>query len=125
MKLIPYTYSSLKRHEKIIHTICVLQEGSRIWTEGELKNASKEALEPNGLFMKRDFQEAGHWYFQIDPEKTDMASMYNYTECEPDTEILCWHTFYVITDTKGHLWIEVPPQHSYLQPILKAHYVDV
>jgi len=125
MKLIPYTYSSLKRHEKVIHTIHVLQEGSQIWAEGELKNPLMEALEPNGLFIKRTFQEADQVYFQIDSEKTDMASMYDYRECDPSTDILCWHTFYVITDAKGSLWMELPLQHSYLQPILKAHYVDV
>jgi len=125
MKLIPYTYSSLKRHEKVIHTIRVLQEGSQIWTEGELKNPVMEALEPNGLFIKRTFQEAQHLYFQIDSEKTDMASMYDYKECEPDTEILCWHTFHVITDSKGQLWIDLPLNHLYLQPVLKAHYVHI
>jgi hypothetical protein len=125
MKLIPYTYSSLKRQEKIIHTIRILKEGTQIWTEGELKDPLTEALEPNGLFTKRTFQEAHHLYFQIDPEKTDMGSMYDYRECELSTEILCWHTLHVITDNKGHLWIDLPSHHLYLQPILKAHYVDI
>ena len=125
MKLVPYIYSSLKRHEKVIHTIRVLLEGSQVWTEGDLANPSGDALEPNGLFMKSAFQTAPYDYFQIDPEKTDMGSMYDYRECEPSTDMMCWHTFHVITDLKGALWIDIPPHHSYLEPILKAHYVDV
>jgi hypothetical protein len=125
MKLIPYTFSSFKRHEKVIHTIRVLKEGHALWTEGELQNPSIEALEPNGLFAQKAFQEANHHYFQIDSEKTDMNSMYDYRECEPTTDMLCWHTFQIITDASGSLWMDIPVAHSYLQPILKAHYVDI
>jgi len=100
-------------------------EGSQIWTEGNLTDPFVEALEPNGLFMKRAFQIKDHSYFQIDLDKTNMESMYTYKECEPSTDILSWHIFHIITDAKGSLWIDIPLAHSYLEPILKAHYVDI
>jgi hypothetical protein len=125
MKLVPYTYSSLKRHEKVIHTIRILMEGSQVWTEGELQDPLLEALEPNGLFARKVFTSPSYHYFLIDPERTDLNLMYDYKECEPTTDMLCWNTFYVITDAKGTYWMDIPQQNVYLEPILKAHYVDV
>ena len=109
----------------IVHIIRVLKEGSQLWTEGPLSNPSTEALAPNGLFIQMAFQEGPYDYFQIDVEKTHMESMYTYRECEPETDMMCWHTFYIITDTKGTPWIQLSETEAFLNPILKAHYVDV
>ena len=100
-------------------------EGTHLWTEGALASPIQEALEPNGLAIQRSFHNISYDYFQVDPVKTDMSSMYTYRECELTSDMLCWHTFYVITDLKGSLWINVPEEQSFLNPILKAHYVDV
>jgi hypothetical protein len=100
-------------------------EGSHLWTEGALANPLEEAMIPNGLIIQRTFQSASYNYFQVDLVKTDMSSMYTYKECELTTDMLCWHTFYIITDLKGSLWINVPEEHTFLNPILKAHYVDM
>jgi len=100
-------------------------EGSTLWTEEALVSPLKEAMTPNGLIIQHSFQEASYNYFQVDPVKTDMSSMYTYKECEATTDILCWHTYYIITDSKGSLWINIPEEQSFLNPILKAHYVDV
>ena len=123
MKLIPYTYSSVKRGDKVIHTVRVLMEGNQVWTEGDLSNPVQEALELNGLFVHRTFQEGTYHYFQVDPEMTDLNSMYDYKECDPETDMLCWNTLLVIT--QGGLWIDIPTTHSFIKPILKAQYVDV
>lgn len=122
MKLVPYTYSSLKRNEKVIHTLRVLLEGNKIWQESDLINPIQNALEPNGLLVTKSFLETDHHYFQIDETRTDMTSMFEYRECEPDTDILCWNTFYLITNEAGELWFDVP--YPFLRTILKAHYVE-
>jgi len=122
MKLVPYTYSSLKRNEKVIHIIRVLLEGNKVWQEANLVDPIQNALEPNGLFATKSFLEADHRYFQIDETRTDMASMFDYRECEPDTDILCWNTHYVITNEANEPWFDIP--YPFLRPILKAHHVE-
>jgi len=122
MKLVPYTYSSLKRNKKVIHSIRVLLEGNKIWQESDMVDPIRTALEPNGLVVSNDFLEGEHHYFQIDERQTDMASMFDYKECEPDTDILCWNTFYIITNETGNLWFDIP--YPFLITILKAHYVE-
>ena len=122
MKLVPYTYSSLRRNEKVIHTIRILMEGNKIWQEADMADPLQNALEPNGLLVTKSFFEANHHYFQIDETRTDMASMFEYRECEPDTDILCWSTFHLITNEAGEPWFDVP--YSFLRTILKAHYVE-
>jgi len=121
MRLVPYTYSSVKRNDKVLHTIRVLMEGQQVWKE-DIEDPNN-ALEPNELVAKSSFQEGEYQYFGIDQTKTDLTSMYSYAECDPDTDMLCWRTFYVITDLKGDYWINIPNQQSFLTPILKAHYV--
>jgi len=123
MKLVPYTYQVQKRLQKQIHTIRILMEGTRIWTESDLQSDPvKGALEPNGLFVERAYQDSDLHFFLIDAVKTDLSSMFDYRECEPDTEILCWNTFYLITEDYGS-WINIPDAAPFLSTILKAHYV--
>jgi hypothetical protein len=125
MKLVPYTYSSIKRTDKLIHTIRVLMEGPVLWTESsELTHPIREALEPNGIYVTGQFAQKDLHYFAVDTGKTDMGSMYDYKECEVDTDMLCWNTFHLITDKQGSLWVDIPEQHTFLKPILKAHYVE-
>jgi len=85
-------------------------------------NPIQNALEPNGLFATKSFLEGDHNYFQIDETQTDMSSMFDYKECEPATDILCWNTFFIITNETGNLWFDIP--HPFLITILKAHYVE-
>ena len=121
MKLVPYTYQAQKRLNKQIHTIRVLLEGTQIWTESDLlSDPATQALEPNGLFASQTWTDADLHFFLIDSVKTDLSSMYDYRECEPDTEILCWNTFYLITEDHG-AWIDTTI--PFLNTILKAHYV--
>jgi hypothetical protein len=125
MKLLPYTYSSQKRMDKQLHTIRVLMEGPSIWKESsKLTNPITEALEPNGIYVNKQFAQNDLHYFAVDTDKTDMDSMYDYKECEVNTDMLCWNTFHIITDKQGSLWIDIPEQHNFLKPILKAHYVE-
>jgi hypothetical protein len=122
MKLVPYTYSSQKRLTKQIHTIRILMEGQQIWNEEMVQSDPiQNALEPNDLYVKTTFSENDTGYFQIDTQRTDLNSMYDYKDCEPSTEALCWNTFYIITDEHGSPFIDIP--HSFLNTILKAHYV--
>ena len=122
MKLVPYTYKSLKRLTKQIHTIRVLMEGHEIWNEENVQSDPiRLALEPNDLYVQRDFSEDNHHYFQIDVSRTDLTTMYDYKECDPATTTLCWNTFHIITDERGSLFIDIP--YPFLNTILKAHYV--
>jgi len=122
MKLIPYTYESLKRLTKQIHTIRVLMEGNQIWTEEAiLADPIQQALQPNDLYVQRDFSEKDLHYFQIDCSRTDLTTMYDYKECDPGTTTLCWNTFHIITDERGNPFIDIP--YPFLSTILKAHYV--
>jgi len=124
MRLLPYTYSSLKRGDKLLHILRILMEGKQIWTESSvLTNPIQEALEPNGLYVQQTFEHQSDHYFCLDTTKTDIKSMYDYKECEPNTDMLCWNIFYIITDLNGIPWIDIPKEHTYLKPILKAHYV--
>ena len=125
MKLVPYTYSSHKRLDKIIHTVRVLMEGTQIWTETAIgANLLETALKPNGIVATLTLQEQDLYYFKVDSDQTDLESMYDYKECEPLTDMLCWNTFYIPTDLKGSPWIDIPNQQSFLRTILKAHYVE-
>jgi len=122
MKLIPYTYESKKRLTKQIHIIRVLMEGHEIWNEESvLTDPIHQALQPNDLFVQQDFSEADLHYFQIDVSKTDLTTMYDYKECDSDTNTLCWNTFHIITDERGNPFIDIP--YPFLSTILKAHYV--
>ena len=122
MKLVPYTYESLKRLKRQIHTIRVLMEGHEIWTEeAVLTDPIQQALQPNGLYVQKTFSEKDHHYFEMDRSRTDLTTMYDYKECAPDTTTLCWNTFYIITDERGQPFIDIP--YPFLSTILKAHYV--
>ena len=122
MKLVPYTYESKKRLTKQIHTIRVLMEGNQIWTEESVQSDPiRQALQPNDLFVQQDFSEADLHYFQIDVSKTDLTTMYDYKECDSDTNTLSWNTFHIITDERGNPFIDIP--YPFLSTILKAHYV--
>jgi hypothetical protein len=125
MKLVPYTYSSQRRTEKVIHTVRVLMEGTQIWTEPEISTDPLElALRPNGITAQVAGQEGDLHYFKVDTKQTDLESMYDYRECEANTDMLCWNTFHIVTDLKGNPWIDIPNQQSFLRTILKAHYVE-
>lgn len=125
MKLVPYTYSSHKRTEKIIHTVRVLMEGTQIWTEPEISTDPLEtALRPNGIIAEPTCKEGDLHYFKVDTKQTDLESMYDYKECEANTDMLCWNTFHIITDLGGSPWIDIPIQQSFLRTILKAHHVE-
>jgi hypothetical protein len=122
MKLVPYTYESKKRLTKQIHTLRVLMEGNQIWTEeAVLVDPIQQALQPNGLYVQKTFSEKGHHYFEMDRSRTDLTTMYDYKECDPDTMTLCWNTFHIITDERGQPFIDIP--YPFLSTILKAHYV--
>jgi hypothetical protein len=122
MKLVPYTYKSLKRLAKQIHTIRVLMEGNHIWTEEAiLADPIQQALQPNDLYVQTSFSEKDLHYFQIDVSRTDLTTMYDYKECDPGTTTLCWNTFHIITDERGNPFIDIP--YLFLSTILKAHYV--
>ena len=122
MKLVPYTYESLKRLKRQIHTIQVLMEGHEIWTEETvLADPIQQALQPNDLYVQTTFLEKDLHYFQIDRSRTDLMTMYDYKECDPDTTTLCWNTFHIITDECGNPFIDIP--YPFLSTILKAHYV--
>jgi hypothetical protein len=115
MILIPYTYHQMNKGGRLIHVIRIMTEGGTgFWTE----DSSQEALETNEIYSKGTFTNGDAHYFEVDTLKTAMDSMYDWTELPFESDMLCWRTFYVITDAHGNPWIHMPE--SIFKPILET-----
>ena len=123
----PYIHSSkptmVLGQDAVIHVIKVLCDkgGSALWEEDgdgadpiTVETLSAVILEPNELvaagagMIGRD-SASDSIFVEIDPVATAMSSMYSYEEIEPSTtDILCWRTFYHVTDVAGEPLLTPP-----------------
>ena len=109
MYIVPYVHRVSTIGDKIVHTIRILLEGDRLWSE----DAPEAALEENGFVSKitRTKLVEGHQCFfaDIDSNKTDLASMYSAEELDPaDKDTHRWCQFHLITTASGAFWLPPP-----------------
>jgi hypothetical protein len=108
MYIIPYLHKQVEKHGRIIHVIDMLTEGGqRLWTEADTVNIVTDVLEPNGLLPKEMETLGPHHYVSLD-SSTDLTSMYKWSECPYDSDMLCWRTFYIIMNQNDEPWIQIP-----------------
>jgi hypothetical protein len=109
MYIVPYLHKVTEKHGRTIHVIDLLTDGGqRLWSEAEGTDIHADVLEPNSLVLKEMKQEASYHYLSLDSSKTDIASMYKWSECPVDSDMLCWRTFYIIEDSNLSPWIRIP-----------------
>ena len=129
MYIVPYYVTQVTKLDKQIYTVHILTEGgTRLWSEADRPLA--EILEPNDLVMTRSKQiGADLWLCQIDPQKTNIAAMYQWHELPVVSDTHCWRQFHYITVTSPFMTI---PDSEMLGPfsvktilghILKGDYV--
>ena len=131
MIIVPYIHS--KRPTKVlgqdafIHVIRILCDrgGEALWEEADeglsVDTVGAVVLEPNELVVtgaplvvtgvadSSGSSAAKALLIPIDPVATDMSSMYSYEEITPgSTDMLCWRTFYHVTDTAGTALLRAP-----------------
>ena len=112
MYIVPYThtYSKNPLGSLLYHTIDVLVQGScttSLWEE-ETSDV-KALLESNDIYSTHLFVSGPVTYANVDLKKTNMSSMYRWTELSvTDTDTLCWRRFKHITEG-GAAWLPVPP----------------
>ena len=109
MYIVPYLYKKTVKQGRTFHIIDMLTEGGqRLWTEADDIQVDTEILEPNSIVALQRYRDSQTQFLALDPAKTDMTSMYKWSECPVKSETLCWRTFYVITDDRGTPWIQIP-----------------
>jgi hypothetical protein len=96
--------------------------GQKLWSEAETVDLDADILEPNSLVTISRHRHSETHFLALDPTKTDLTSMYKWSECPVKSETLCWRTFYVITDDRGSPWIQIPDSvfKASLEQILSA-----
>lgn len=129
MIIIPYIYSSKTiSNKQIVYTFNVLCEGGQsFWQES--CSIIQKALEPNDLFAKKitkyKMNNQEYYFVEIDMQKTDLDSMYNWNELSiNDTETLCWRKFHIFTNMDNTSWLKIPNDSIFntLSVILKTCY---
>jgi len=109
MYIVPYLYKKTVKQGRTFHIIDMLTEGGqKLWSEAETVDLDADILEPNSLITISRHTNSETHFLALDPAKTDMSSMYMWSECPVNSETLCWRTFYVITDDRGNPWIQIP-----------------
>jgi hypothetical protein len=119
MIIIPYihTFKKVKgqgsqNQDILIHSITILCEGGEnFWNEtDETLDIIKDCLEPNDIHILPEtaLAAATTYYAEVDTEKTDIGSMYMYEEVEPDSDVLCWRQFIILTDSTGEPIMHIP-----------------
>ena len=109
MYIVPYLYKKTVKQGRTFHIIDMLTEGGQtLWTEADDVQVDAEILEPNSFVALQRYTHSNTQFLALDPKKTDMSSMYKWSECSVKSETLCWRTFYVITDDRGSPWIQIP-----------------
>ena len=123
MYIVPYLYKKTVKQGRVFHVIDMLTEGGqKLWSETETVDLNADILEPNSLTTLNRYKDSQTQFLALDPVKTDLSSMYRWSECPVKSDTLCWRTFYVITDDRNHLWIQIPesPFKPALERILSA-----
>lgn len=122
MIIVPYIHS--KRPTKVLgqdaalHVIRILCDkgGEALWEESDeglsVDTVGAVVLEPNELVAAAKpipTADRNTLLVPIDPIATPMSSMYSYEEITPGTtDMLCWRTFYHVTDTAGTALLKPP-----------------
>jgi hypothetical protein len=130
MYIVPYYVTYVTKLDRQIFTVHILTEGgSRLWSESD--RPLSEILEPNELVATSSKQiEPDLWLCQIDPQKTNIAAMYQWHELPSSSDTHCWRQFYYITSGSPFMTI---PNAEMLFPfsvkmilghILKGDYVE-
>ena len=118
MYLVPYLYKKTVKQGRVFHVIDMLTEGGqKLWTEAETVDLDADILEPNSLITLNRYKDSQTQFLALDPNNTDLTSMYKWSECPIMSDTLCWRTFYIITDDKGQFWIQIPD--SVFKPVLE------
>ena len=118
MYLVPYLYKKTVKQGRVFHVIDMLTEGGqKLWTEAETVDLDADILEPNSLITLNRYKDSQTQFLALDPNNTDLTSMYKWSECPVMSDTLCWRTFYIITDDKGQFWIQIPD--SVFKPVLE------
>ena len=102
--------------DAVLHVIRILCDkgGEVLWEETDegltVDTVGAVVLEPNELVAAaRPIPTAKALLIPIDPVATPMSSMYSYEEITPGTtDMLCWRTFYHVTDTAGTALLKPP-----------------
>ena len=81
MFIVPYIYKRGKTSDNlVIHRIEILCEGGKtLWIE-EDDTPIKDIFEPNGLYTQGIKKMGKYILAKIDTNKTDLSSMYTYSE---------------------------------------------
>ena len=109
MYIVPYLYKKTVKQGRTFHVIDMLTEGGQtLWSEAETVDLDADILEPNSFVPLNRYTHSETQFLALDPANTDMTSMYRWSECPVKSDTLCWRTFYVITDDKENLWIQIP-----------------
>ena len=109
MYIVPYLYKKTVKQGRTFHVIDMLTEGGQtLWSEAETVDLDADILEPNSFVTLNRYTHSEAQFLALDPAKTDMTSMYKWSECPVKSDTLCWRTFYIITDDRGQLWIQIP-----------------
>ena len=117
MYIVPYLYKKTVKQGRVFHVIDMLTEGGqKLWTEADDVQMDTEILEPNSFVVLHRYRDSDTQFLALDPAKTDLTSMYKWSECPITSDTLCWRTFYVITDDRENPWIQIPD--SVFKPIL-------
>ena len=121
MIIVPYIHG--KRPTKVLgqdaflHVIRILCDkgGEALWEESDegltVDTVGAVVLEPNELVAAgaATAPNSKAILIPIDPVATAMSSMYSYEEITPgSTDMLCWRTFYHVTDTTGTALLKPP-----------------
>lgn len=113
MYIVPYTYLSSKSPvgEQTYHTIDLLvQGGTALWEEAVDEASIPDLLASNDLVVHPLFVSNQVAYVKVDTARTNMASMYRWTEVLlKDKDTLCWRRFNHITQ-KGAEWLSFCPE---------------
>ena len=109
MYIVPYLYKKTVKQGRTFHVIDMLTEGGQtLWSEAETVDLDADILEPNSFVTLNRYTHSQTQFLALDPAKTDISSMYKWSECPVKSDTLCWRTFYVITDDRDQLWIQIP-----------------
>ena len=109
MYIVPYLYKKTVKQGRTFHVIDMLTEGGQtLWSEAETVDLDADILEPNSFVTLNRYTHSQTQFLALDPAKTDISSMYKWSECPVKSDTLCWRTFYVITDDRGTPWIQIP-----------------
>lgn len=106
MFLIPFVH----RTNSNVHFIYVFLNQGKMFIQEE---NIEEFLEVNSMFSKKTVNDNDFCYVEIDTEKTDVSSFYNFNE---SSDYECWRRFVIIENDALHINDTAP---EFIKTVLK------